>query len=86
MTTNYISVSLADYQIAVDNNYFEFLTCQQRSCVDIRIIDDEVIEQTETFSLRLETISDPVLANRILLNETMATVHLIDNDGNFDLF
>ena len=47
-------------------------------CINIGIVDDNVFEEKETFSLRLLNI-DP----GIVLDDDVALITIIDNDGNY---
>ena len=55
-----------------------FDACDRRSCVNITITDDEVLENLELFSVTLRRNGlDP----RISLDPTVAEIQITDNDG-----
>ena len=56
-----------------------FAECQNRSCVDVLIEDDDVLELTESFSVTLERTLG--LDDRIELGPVDAEVEITDNDG-----
>ena len=56
-----------------------FAACQRRSCVNVTIVDDEVLEMVvESFNVTLERT--PGLDNRITLNPVNGVVEIRDND------
>ena len=56
-----------------------FAECQRKSCVNVTIEDDEVLETTEFFSITLER--PPGLDDRIELDPVDGMVQINDNDG-----
>ena len=52
--------------------------CQRRSCVNMTIINDEILEDNETFEVTLEP--NPDLDSRILLAPITAEINIIDDD------
>ena len=48
-----------------------------RECFDITIIDDSIIEDTESFQVSLTSATE----NVVVTNSSSATVRIIDNDG-----
>ena len=68
-----------DYGEVMDGA-LNFDPCARRSsCIDISIVDDEVLENSETFFISLERSS--TLSDRITLAPVDGTVEIIDNDG-----
>lgn len=59
----------------------EFETCESRSCVEITIVNDRILEIDETFSVVLNRTSD--LDSRITLDPTEAEIIIIDDDGTW---
>ena len=48
-----------------------------RECFDITIIDDSIIEDTESFQVSLTSATE----NVVVTNSSSATVRITDNDG-----
>ena len=48
---------------------------RQTQCVELRLIDDTILEDVETFQLQLSTS-----ASRVNITQSSATVSLVDND------
>ena len=51
------------------------------SCVDVIIQNDNITEQTESFTVTLERTSD--LDDRVILNHTDGMISIIDDDSEF---
>ena len=58
-----------------------FDSCDKKSCVNISIVDDDVIEDTESFSVLLA--ETPGLDVRITLDPVEAEIEIIDNDSEY---
>ena len=58
-----------------------FGACERR-CVDVSIVEDEILEGTELFQYTLERT--PGLDSSIELNRVLGQVEIIDNDGVYD--
>ena len=58
-----------------------FEACQRRSCVTVTIVDDEVLENVESFNVTLERT--PSLDMRITLDPVDGVVEITDDDGLF---
>ena len=58
-----------------------FDSCDKKSCINISIVDDDVIENTESFSVLLA--ETPGLIIRIMLDPVEAEIEIIDNDSEF---
>ena len=56
-----------------------FAACQRRACVIVTIIDDEILENIESFNFTLERTSE--LDIRITLDPVDGVVEINDNDG-----
>ena len=56
-----------------------FAACQTRSCVDIPITDDCIVEYSETFHAHL--LRTEGLDHRIFLSPEPAVVNITDDDG-----
>ena len=56
-----------------------FGACAKRQCLTVDIIDNNLIEDTETFTLTLLRGSP----DDIMLDPTVATVSIEDEDGTF---
>ena len=70
-----------DYSSAI-NTIVQFNECEQRSCINITIVDDEVPENTEYFNLNLERNG---LHERIQLDLVDGVVQITDNDGTYNV-
>ena len=55
-----------------------FAACQRESCIDITIVDDNVLEGNESFTLTLDRNG---LDIRIDLDPGDGTVEITDNEG-----
>ena len=56
-----------------------FDTCDTRQCTEISIMDDMIVELTESFFVTLERT--PGLDSRITLDPVDGEIEIIDNDG-----
>ena len=56
-----------------------FAACQMRSCVEVSIVNDTVLENVESFDVTLQRTPD--LDTRITLTPVDAVVEITDNDG-----
>ena len=56
----------------------EFDTCDTRQCTEIPILDDRIVERTESFFVTLERI--PGLGSRITLDPVNGEIKIIDDD------
>ena len=85
-----VAVSSEDY-VAVSNFTLVFDRCQRKSCVNLTIVNDDVLEMVESFTV---TLGNPNpnnsiqtedgfahLTSRISINPETAEIHIIDNDG-----
>ena len=66
-----------DYGAAV-KTVVQFDECERRSCINIPIMDDELLENTEYFNLTLERNG---LHERIQLDPVDGLVQITNNDG-----
>ena len=60
------------------NTTVQFNECEQSSCINITIMDDDVLENTEFFNLTLERNG---LHERIQLDPVDGLVQITNNDG-----
>ena len=58
-----------------------FEACQKRSCVTVTIVDDDILEMTESFDVTLERT--PGLDSRITLRPVDGVVEITDEDGEY---
>ena len=72
-----LSVTPLDYGELLDAPVV-FPPCANKSCVDIPIVDDDVLENSELFNVALERNG---LDGRITLDPVDGMVEIIDNDG-----
>ena len=76
------SVSPSDYG-AVDT-LLTFAACVKRSCVNVSIVDDTILENVESFDVNLKRTPD--LDRSITLAPVDGVVEIIDNDGRHDYY
>ena len=79
-----------DY-VAVSTFILEFKKCQKKICLNISIVNDDVLEMVESFTVSLGNtnpnnsikIGDRFahLANRISIDPSTAVIYIIDSDG-----
>ena len=82
-----VQVELSSYHFfaAFENDYvpmpkeIRFGSCDMRMCVNVPTIDDEVVENAETFTVTLGI--DSTLSRKIKLKSRTATIAIHDNDG-----
>ena len=68
-----------DYE-AVDTILL-FTACEIRACFNVGIVDDNIAELTERFSVKLNRTDG--LDERITLDPIVAEVEIVDNDGEW---
>ena len=92
MSTNYNTMfSLlsptdgTDYSIGINESTTEFLFegAPQQECIQINILDDETVEQNESF---LVIINTTLTSRTVSLNPQYAFVNITDDDGIHLLF
>ena len=85
-----VAVSSEDY-VAVSNFTLMFDRCQRKSCVNLTVVNDAVLEMVESFIVSLGN-SNPNnsiqtedrfahLTSRISIDPATAVIHIIDIDG-----
>ena len=57
----------------------QFGACDYIKCMDIRIRNDDKVEEIESFGVILKRVTD--LDERISLNNVNGEVEIVDNDG-----
>ena len=72
----YFTVSIVDYGEV--ETILMFRACETRACTNVAIVDDNVAELTERFSVKL--IRTDGLDPRITLDPVVAEVEIIDDD------
>ena len=60
-----------------------FPTCGTRQCVNVTIVDDDVLENVESFDVTLERT--PGLDMRITLDPVDGVIEIRDDDGLFSI-
>ena len=60
-----------------------FAPNDMRSCVTVQIIDDDVVEQDESFNLILEAPPD-LDTTRVVIAQRVTDVVIDDDDGKFE--
>ena len=68
-----------DYSISINESTTEFLFegAPQQECIQINILDDEIVEQSESF---LVIINTTLTSQTVSLNPQYAFVTIIDDD------
>ena len=56
-----------------------FAACEDEGCVDIEIVDDDIVEDVEDFAV---TLLRDGLDKDIELGNALATIEIFDDDGN----
>ena len=56
-----------------------FPACATKQCLNVSIIDDLLVEDTETFTIHLETSLG--LSNEFEVNPSVKVINITDNDG-----
>ena len=79
MITSFL-VDIDDYT-GLSGSNLPFSACQNRSCVNITIHDDMIVENVESFNVTLERT--PGLDMRITLDPVDGEIEISDNDGQF---
>ena len=72
------SVSGQDYRPPINN--LRFGMCEKKECFPIEIINDDLIEETESFNVTLEKSTGLSRFFNILEGSRVETVFIIDND------
>ena len=83
-------MSCEDY-VARSNFPLEFVRCQMKSCVDLIIVNDDVLEMVESFTVSLGNLNPnnsiqtedrfAHLTSRISIDPATAIIDITDNDG-----
>lgn len=58
-----------------------FTTTPDQICVNVCVINDMIVEDTEQFGL---TLTPPLMGTNLVFSETAATVFLIDSSGKIN--
>ena len=74
---NYYPATSKDYGAV--SSFLRFNSCQNRSCVNVSITNDMVVENSESFSITLERTDD--LDSSIILNPVVGEIEITDNDS-----
>ena len=72
-------ISEADEDYVAQNTVLSFAACETVKCLDVELLDDCVLEDTETFKMMLSTVSGQ--DERIKLGAGGADVVINDDDG-----
>ena len=75
------SFSVSPFDYFAVTTILMFDACQMRSCVNVTIRNDVILENVESFNITLERTSD--LDSRITLDPVNGVVEIIDNDGMY---
>ena len=71
-----------DYIVSTNITEFQFEGAPQQECIQISILNDEIVEQNESF---LVIINTTVTSQTISLNPQYVFVTIIDDDGKLSL-
>ena len=66
---------------SVKHEVLRFGACEKRQCITIPILDDNIVEDTESFSIHLEKSLG--LSNRFMIDPGVKVINITDNDGMF---
>ena len=66
----------------MSNLLIEFPACDKRICVDVSIVDDEIVENDKSLEVALER--PPGLDSAIILGPADGVVEITENDGRYD--
>ena len=77
------SLAVAPMDYGAVDTLLSFAACQIRSCVNVSIINDVVLENVESFDVILDRA--PELDSRITLEPVNGVVEITDNDGTSSL-
>ena len=75
----YFTVTLMDH-IGL-STILNFPACETKQCVDVTIVDDDVLENVESFDVTLERTLG--LDTRITLDPVDGAIEITDNEGLF---
>ena len=79
LSLNSLTASTRDY-VAMPE-VISFGSCENRVCVDVHTIDDDIIENEETFTVTLRVDSSLSSKIRVKSQSRIATITIHDNDG-----
>ena len=68
--------------MAASSNFIErtpFPVCTQSLCVNVTIIDDDILETEESLVVSVE-LSEEAVRNGILINDSRLEIFILDND------
>ena len=77
---HFLTPGSPDDYLSVVFGVLAFNACQRRQCLNVSIVDDLVLENTERFSVLLTRTAD--LDQRITLDPVNGVVDILDNDGS----
>ena len=77
MTLLFLCIAVKDYTENISLRELSFDAFSSRQCLVIEILDDQVVEGNETFSVHLSTSDSAVRS----FTQGSTVVHIIDNDG-----
>ena len=71
-----------DDYVALNNTRLVFAPYEEIVCTQITIIDDVILEQTESFTVTLSIYDDP--SGRVVLGRPEAVIGILDDDGKME--
>ena len=69
----------SDYAALSNPTLLQFGACETRQCVTVQIINDDKLEETESFNVSLEGASE--VSSTLILDPQQALIYITDEDG-----
>ena len=69
----------SDYAALSNPTLLRFGACETRQCVTIQIINDDKLEETESFNISLE--GSHGVSSQFILDPQQASIYITDEDG-----
>ena len=81
----YLSFHLTELNFEYDLKEAElrFSACAKRQCLNVAILEDLLLEETETFTIHLEKSLG--LSNEFTVDPSVKVINITDNDGECTL-
>ena len=74
-----LTVLGSDY--GLESETLRFDACAKRQCLMLPIVNDDIIEDTESFSINLEKSLG--LSNRFTVDPSVKVINITDDDGKY---
>ena len=82
MSSSFCPFIVQGLDYTLNDRAVNFGACSKKECLTVDIIDDDLIEDTETFTITLQPPSQD-FAERIILSPNVTTVAIEDEHGLF---